>query len=285
MPIAVCHRLLVADALEHRVGAEAAGQLAHALDRLVAALADDVGGAELRASAIRSGWRPSRMICSAPSRFAAITPQRPTAPSPTTATRLARRDARGDARRGGRCPSRRRASAATASARRPRRRAATTSVPSACGTRTASPWPPSMPSLAAAAAVQAGRCAALRGRRRRCRPTTRTARRRGRPALTVRDLGADVLDDADELVAHPLAGLARLHRLVRPEVAAADAGAGDADERVGGLDQARVGDVLDPDVAGAVHDSCAHDSRSSTSVRRTVTARHSSSNSGRDRPC
>ena len=43
------HRLRVADALEHRVGAVAAGQLAHALDRLVAALADDVGGAELAA--------------------------------------------------------------------------------------------------------------------------------------------------------------------------------------------------------------------------------------------
>ena len=34
-------------ALEHRVRAEAAGQLADPFDRLVAALADDVGGAEL----------------------------------------------------------------------------------------------------------------------------------------------------------------------------------------------------------------------------------------------
>ena len=47
-------------------------------------------------SAIRSGWRPSRMICSAPSRLAAITPQSPTAPSPTTATVLSGRDARGE---------------------------------------------------------------------------------------------------------------------------------------------------------------------------------------------
>ena len=47
-------RLLVADALEHRVGAEAVGQLANALDRLVAALADDVGRAELLRRA-RSG--------------------------------------------------------------------------------------------------------------------------------------------------------------------------------------------------------------------------------------
>ena len=51
MPSAVSHRLLEADALEHGVGAVAAGQLAHALDGLVAALADDVGGAELAARA------------------------------------------------------------------------------------------------------------------------------------------------------------------------------------------------------------------------------------------
>ena len=47
MPIAVRIASAVADALEHRVGAEAAGQLLDALDRLLAALADDVGGAEL----------------------------------------------------------------------------------------------------------------------------------------------------------------------------------------------------------------------------------------------
>ena len=40
-------RLLETDALEHGVRAEAAGQLSHALDRLLAALADDVGRAEL----------------------------------------------------------------------------------------------------------------------------------------------------------------------------------------------------------------------------------------------
>ena len=40
-------RLLVADALEHGVRAESAGELAHALDRLLAALAHDIGRAEL----------------------------------------------------------------------------------------------------------------------------------------------------------------------------------------------------------------------------------------------
>ena len=53
------HRLVVADALEHGVRAEPAGQLADPLDRLLAALADDVGGAELarRARSGRGGGR------------------------------------------------------------------------------------------------------------------------------------------------------------------------------------------------------------------------------------
>src|SRR5207302_7946898 len=38
--------LLEADALEHRMGAVAVGELTHALDGLVAAFADDVGRAE-----------------------------------------------------------------------------------------------------------------------------------------------------------------------------------------------------------------------------------------------
>ena len=46
MPSAVTIDCRVADALEHGVSAEAAGELAHTFDGLVAALADDVGGAE-----------------------------------------------------------------------------------------------------------------------------------------------------------------------------------------------------------------------------------------------
>jgi hypothetical protein len=45
---------------------------------------------------------------------------------------------------------------------------------------------------------------------------------------------------------------------VGPQIAAADGGAGDDDERVGRLDQAGVGDGLDTNVAGAKHDSCAY---------------------------
>src|SRR5207249_11331296 len=64
--------------------------------------------------------------------------------------------------------------------------------------------------------------------------------------------------DADGLVAHAAADVAVPQCPVRPEIAAADAGAGDGDERVGRLDEAGVGDVLDANVAGAEHDGSAH---------------------------
>ena len=76
------------------------------------------------------------------------------------------------------------------------------------------------------------------------------------PALSVRDVGADVLDDADELVAHPPAGVVGGHRLVRPEVAAADA-ARVTRTRASSARDPGVRDILDPDVAGAVHEGVA----------------------------
>jgi hypothetical protein len=72
------------------------------------------------------------------------------------------------------------------------------------------------------------------------------------------DLRADGVDDADELVAHPAAGVVVRHRLVRPQIAAADRGAGDAHERVRRIDQPCIRHVLDPDIAGFVHHCCAH---------------------------
>ena len=71
-------------------------------------------------------------------------------------------------------------------------------------------------------------------------------------------VGADVLDHADRLVSHVAAGIAALHRLVRPQIATADAGVGDPDECVGRLDEARVGHVLDANVARGVHHCRAH---------------------------
>ena len=64
--------------------------------------------------------------------------------------------------------------------------------------------------------------------------------------LEIADVRADDLDDADELVPHALAGLAGRHLVVGPEVAAADAGPGDADEGVGRFDDVDPGTARPP---------------------------------------
>jgi hypothetical protein len=69
------------------------------------------------------------------------------------------------------------------------------------------------------------------------------------------NIGAYGLDNADELVSHPAAGLAGFHLFVRPEIAAADGGAGDDHERISGFNQTGIGDGLDPDVTGTIDDS------------------------------
>jgi hypothetical protein len=51
------------------------------------------------------------------------------------------------------------------------------------------------------------------------------------------DVRADGFNDADSLVAHAVPDLAVLQRPVRPKIAAADAGAADGDDRVGGIDE------------------------------------------------
>ena len=69
---------------------------------------------------------------------------------------------------------------------------------------------------------------------------------------------ADLLDDADRLVPHHARTVARLQRLVGPEVGAADAGARHSDHGIGWLLDRRVGNVLDANIAGCVHHCSAH---------------------------
>ena len=59
------------------------------------------------------------------------------------------------------------------------------------------------------------------------------------PGRTVRDLGADLLDDADELVADARALGDRVLAPVRPQVGPADAGRGDPHDGVGGREDRR----------------------------------------------
>ena len=195
------------------------------------------------ASAIRSGWRPRTMICSAPSRFAAITPQSPTAPSPTTADGLARADPRGEGRvvagshHVGQREQRRHQRVVLADRQHDER---------AVGLRDAHGLALAAVDVVGAvpAAVEARGVQSLAAED--AGAVGPEERRDDEVAgLDRADVGADGLDDADELVAHAAAGLARAPSVVRPEVAAADRGAGDADERVGRLDQVGVGDVLD----------------------------------------
>src|SRR5947207_3889130 len=72
------------------------------------------------------------------------------------------------------------------------------------------------------------------------------------------NVGPDGFDDADGLVSHAAAGIAVFHCLVRPEIAAAYAGAADGYDGIGRFDNAGVGDRLDSNVAGSVYYSCTH---------------------------
>ena len=77
------------------------------------------------------------------------------------------------------------------------------------------------------------------------------------PLRSVRHVGADVLDHADELVADR-PGLERGVAAVVPEIRSADARQHDAHDRVGGLSDRGVRPVAGRDVAGFVEDRSAH---------------------------
>src|SRR6185437_7984365 len=91
--------------------------------------------------------------------------------------------------------------------------------------------------------------------------------------------------DAEELVADPAAlGRGRAGP-VRPYVAAANARAHDADNRVGRVLQDWVWHVFDPDVTGTVDEGCANgvSSEMSVRIRAWVTATPGHSSNRRER--
>jgi hypothetical protein len=76
----------------------------------------------------------------------------------------------------------------------------------------------------------------------------------------VRDLRPDGLDDTHRLVAEDVAGVdERAQHLVEVQVRAAQAGGRDADDRVGGLFDRRIGNRVDAHVVGPVPGECLHD--------------------------
>ena len=96
------------------------------------------------------------------------------------------------------------------------------------------------------------------GRSRRCCRRRRTSRPRTGRVLTVVTCVADLLDDAGVLVAHRPWPVDRLDAAVGPQVRPADAGRREPDDRVGRLDDLRFGAVLDPDLTRGGHHGDTH---------------------------
>jgi hypothetical protein len=78
-------------------------------------------------------------------------------------------------------------------------------------------------------------------------------------AFNYANASADIFDDADRFVSHRAPGVAVFHLLIWPEITSANASASDANDRVGWFYNLWVRDVLDSNVAGFIHDRCAHD--------------------------
>ena len=213
-------RLLQSNALERRVDTEAVGELAYVFDRFLPTLGDDIGCAELLRQRDPLGTPPKNddLFRTEPARRDhAAQPDRSVADDrdgfaragaggagrmvPVHITSVSvRRDgiSRSSAR-----PEERRASRrleAHARLRPVRRRHCRSRI----GRRSSRS------------------CAGPADRTHSCHPTRGTARATRSPGFIVLT-SSDVLDDADELVTHSSPGLARLHRLVRPQVAPTDA--------------------------------------------------------------
>jgi hypothetical protein len=195
------------------------------------------------------------MIRSAPRRLAARTAHRPTAPSPTTATVW---------------PASTRAQTAAKLAgghhvrERDERAHHLLGMPGARDRDQRRAGQRHADRLALAAVAIAREHAAVHARRRHVVPAVRARA----IAVDVRrddeiargdagHVGADVLDDADELVADR-PRLERRVAAVEPEVRPADAGDDDADDRVGGLDDRRITAITGRDRTGPVEDRCTH---------------------------
>jgi hypothetical protein len=237
------------------VRTEAAGQFPNALDSLVAAFTDDVGGAELLPERYALGVVAEQDDLLGLEALGGDHTAGPTAPSPTTATDLPGPTFAATAAWWPVPMTSVRVSSDGISASSSRT-GNTTSVPSACGTRTLTLAAVDV-APAVATAMQALALQPLAAEHARSvRPEER--RQHQIPGLHCAHLGADSIDDADELMSHTATGVVAGHRLVRPKIATADGGARHPHERVGRLDQVGVGNALDADVAGAVHQRRAH---------------------------
>ena len=254
-------RLLEAYALEYRVGAEPAGELAHALDCVLAALADDIGRAELarQGDPVLVAAEDDDLLGAQ-----ALGGDHTTKPDRTIADdcdALSGADAGDD--------SGVVAGAHDVGERQQRWHERVVLTNRQHEQRAICIWDPQRLGLRAVLAVVAEEAAVhALGVQPLVTEGARAVGERKRHHDDVAwlhgaHLGADFLDDSDCLVTHGLPGLAALHRLIRPKVAAADAGSGDANDGVGRRVDGWVRNVLDTDVARLVHQRCSHSQKAS----------------------
>ncbi len=198
-----------------------------------------------RAISWRDSWRDMAITRSAPIWEAASTPHSPTAPSPiTTAVPPGRTPAVTAACQPVAITSDRASSEGISeSSGRP---SVLTRLPSAWVTREYSPWPLAVkPRLSHTDCTPARQCAQVLSQWQNGTMTKSPTAK----SLTSR---ADLLDDSDALVADRRPGVDVVVAAVGPQVRAADASRDHLHDRVGGLLDGRVGDLLEADVAGCV---------------------------------
>jgi hypothetical protein len=69
---------------------------------------------------------------------------------------------------------------------------------------------------------------------------------------------AHVFDHADSFVPHHATDVVAFHLLIGPQIASADARACNANDSISRLDDFRVANVLNPNVASLIHHRCTH---------------------------
>ena len=238
------------------MGAAAAGQLEDALDAGLAALGDDVGGAEL-APELRAGGVATEQ--DDPVRAEALGCDHAAQPDGAVADDggdAARRDARAKG-----CVV---AGAHHVGERQQRRHQRIVGADGELDERAVGEGHADGLALTAVDVAPAPEPAVLAGRRQPVEAAVAGAvgvrERRDDEVADLQRLhvGAELLDDPDEFVSHPLRLRLDLGVPVAPEVAAADARAGDAQHHIRCIHEPRVGHVFDPNVACTMENRCAH---------------------------
>src|SRR5437868_12282087 len=132
----------------------------------------------------------------------------------------------------------------------------TTRVPSAYGTRTASPWPPSL------GPPQRSPCTHELGKPSRQNSHVPSDIKKGDHAIPFLDIGwhmrPDLLDHPHPLVSHAISRLTVIDATIRPQIRATNPRMRNAGNHIGwGLNDG-IGDLVDVHISGSMINGCSH---------------------------